>query len=141
TFEIIGDQSLAYARMFNVPSAGRPIQFSPNYAEDNTVFAFGSATTEVFRSTDGGSTWQVLTTPEVEAPTQLSSIKRVLITAELSRGKLTKIGLAAGLALIGYLMVGFLHLEKMLKIKRRLLQFGTAMGTFAISLVTLFKVL
>ncbi|MEM9903575.1 MAG: hypothetical protein AAF921_00930, partial [Cyanobacteria bacterium P01_D01_bin.44] len=91
--------------------------------------------------TDGGSTWQVLTTPEVEASNQLSPIKKALITAELSRGKLTKIGLAAGLALIGYLMVGFLHLEKMLKIKRRLLQFGAAMGTFAISLVALFKVL
>jgi photosystem II stability/assembly factor-like uncharacterized protein len=51
---------LAFARLDNVPSAGKALQFSPNYAEDNTIFGFGSARTDIYRSTDGGATWEVL---------------------------------------------------------------------------------
>jgi len=45
---------------FTNPS-GSPIQFSPTYAKDRTVFAYGSR--NVLRSTDRGSSWTVLTLP------------------------------------------------------------------------------
>ena len=41
-----------------------PIQFSPSFAEDGTVFAYAGP--DVLRSTDGGATWDVLTLPTIE---------------------------------------------------------------------------
>ncbi|MEM7797434.1 MAG: YCF48-related protein, partial [Cyanobacteria bacterium P01_C01_bin.118] len=102
TFTPIGDGRLAFARMLNVPCAGRPIQFSPNYAEDNTIFGFGSATTDVFRSTDGGDTWTVLTTPDVESSNQLGLAKTLKIAADLYRKRLVTLGVFGILAAVGY---------------------------------------
>ena len=45
---------------FGAPSSGAPILFSPAYASDRTIFGLGSASPEVFRSTDGGEKWEVL---------------------------------------------------------------------------------
>jgi len=44
-------------------SAGMPVRFSPSYARDRTLYGFGSAKTELFRSADGGKTWQILKIP------------------------------------------------------------------------------
>ncbi len=49
---------------FDNPSS-EPIQFSPSYALDHTIFGF--AQTHVVRSTDTGSTWQVLALPPAAA--------------------------------------------------------------------------
>ncbi|MEO0984424.1 MAG: hypothetical protein AAFY20_02640 [Cyanobacteria bacterium J06639_14] len=43
-----------------VPTSSASIQFSPSYGEDNTVFAFGSTSADVFKSTDGGNTWNMI---------------------------------------------------------------------------------
>ena len=43
---------------------GTPIQFSPAYAQDRTIFAYASQ--DVVRSTDGGSSWKVLHVPSAE---------------------------------------------------------------------------
>lgn len=102
TFTSIGDGRLAFARMLNVPCAGRPIQFSPNYANDNTIFGFGSATTDVFRSTDGGDTWTVLTTPDVESSTKLGFVKSLVVAADIYRKRLIVWGLFGLLAAAGY---------------------------------------
>ena len=59
-------------------ATGAPIQFSPQFADDGTVFAFSDRS--VLRSTDQGSTWDVLTLPSVfqvlvdTAPGQLDLI-------------------------------------------------------------------
>jgi hypothetical protein len=45
---------------FNNPTSA-PIQFSPTYATDHTIFAY--AQQEVLRSGDGGDTWEVLGLP------------------------------------------------------------------------------
>jgi uncharacterized membrane protein/photosystem II stability/assembly factor-like uncharacterized protein len=63
TFESIGDPSLPFARLNNVPSSGLPLQFSPNYAKDQTLYGFGAANTALFKSIDGGQTWKTLTIP------------------------------------------------------------------------------
>jgi photosystem II stability/assembly factor-like uncharacterized protein len=47
-----------------------PIQFSPTFATDQTVFAY--AQTDVLRSTDGGQSWDVL-----PLPSSLDVLKRV----------------------------------------------------------------
>jgi photosystem II stability/assembly factor-like uncharacterized protein len=63
SFQPIGDNSLPITKLDNIPYAGTPIHFSPNYGEDNTIFGIGSAKTAVYRSTDGGNTWETLTVP------------------------------------------------------------------------------
>jgi len=44
---------------------GRPIQFSPSYAADHTIFAYGGQ--DVMRSTNRGDTWTVLELPSADA--------------------------------------------------------------------------
>lgn len=43
---------------------GRPIQFSPSYATDHTIFAYGGQ--DVMRSSDRGETWTVLHLPSAD---------------------------------------------------------------------------
>ena len=45
---------------FSNPTSA-PIQFSPTFARDRTIFAY--AQTDVLRSTDGGASWEVLRLP------------------------------------------------------------------------------
>ncbi|MEL6935450.1 MAG: YCF48-related protein [Cyanobacteria bacterium J06607_17] len=141
TFAPIGDASLAFSRMYNVPCAGRPIEFSPNYAKDNTIFGFGTADTDLYRSTDGGETWEILQTPDVEPPVEVSTMRQVAIAAELYRGRILKLLLAVVVGIAAYVVTGLLGLDKLLKLNRKLLQFGAAMGSFAIALVVILKVL
>jgi photosystem II stability/assembly factor-like uncharacterized protein len=42
-------------------STASPIQFSPGFASDRTIFAY--AQTDVLRSTDGGDSWEILRLP------------------------------------------------------------------------------
>ena len=44
---------------------GTPIQFSPNFAKDHTIF--GYAGQDVVRSTNAGSTWDVIRLPSAAA--------------------------------------------------------------------------
>ncbi|MGD1854911.1 MAG: WD40/YVTN/BNR-like repeat-containing protein [Leptolyngbyaceae cyanobacterium] len=141
SFAAIGDPSLAFSRLYNVPCAGRPIEFSPNYAADSTIFGFGTADTEVYRSTDSGNTWEILTTPDIEPPMEVGTTKRIAIAAEIYRGKILKLLLAVAVGVVAYIVTGLLRLHKIIKINRRLLQFGTAMGSFAAALVVVLKVL
>ncbi|NEZ61769.1 hypothetical protein D0962_03090 [Leptolyngbyaceae cyanobacterium CCMR0082] len=140
SFAPIGDASLAFSRMYNVPCAGRPIEFSPNYAQDNTIFGFGTANTDIYRSIDGGSTWEILATPDVEAPTEISTLKTVAIAIELYRGRILKVLLAVIVAIVAYFAVRLLRIDKIIKLNRRLLQLGTAMVSFVVALVVLLKI-
>ncbi|MEM9807508.1 MAG: glycosyl hydrolase [Cyanobacteria bacterium P01_D01_bin.56] len=141
SFAPIGDASLAFSRMYKVPCAGRPIKFSPNYAEDNTIFGFGTASTDVYRSTNGGNTWEILEAPDVEPPVEVGGTKRLIIALELYRGRIIKILLAVIAAVVAYFAVGVLRLDKILKLNRVLLQVGAALATLAVALVVVIKVL
>ncbi|MEM9976773.1 MAG: glycosyl hydrolase, partial [Cyanobacteria bacterium P01_D01_bin.2] len=141
TFAPIGDASLAFSRPYNVPCAGRPIQFSPNYANDSTIFGFGTANTDIYRSTDGGETWEILQTPDLEPPVEVSTMRQIAIAAELYQGRILKVLLAVVAGVVAFIVTGLLDLDKLLKFNRRLLQFGTAMGSFALALVVVLKVL
>ena len=51
------NNNYSLARMYDfIPSASSPIQFSPSYATDNTIY--GNSATELFKSTDGGNSWE-----------------------------------------------------------------------------------
>ncbi|MBE7384216.1 MAG: hypothetical protein F6J95_022695 [Leptolyngbya sp. SIO1E4] len=64
TFQQVGndlqEKNVPLLPFDTVPTSSTSIQFSPSYKDDQTVFAFGSATAEVFKSIDGGSTWQII---------------------------------------------------------------------------------
>ncbi|MEM7796076.1 MAG: glycosyl hydrolase [Cyanobacteria bacterium P01_C01_bin.118] len=141
SFTPIGDASLAFSRLYNVPCAGRPVEFSPNYAEDKTIFGFGTADTDVYRSTDSGNTWTTLTTPDINPPAEVGTTKRIAITAELYRGKILKLLLAVAAGVVAYVVTGVLRLHKIIRVNRHLLQFGAAMGGFVAALVVILKVL
>ncbi|MFH1681644.1 MAG: hypothetical protein ABIH26_13510, partial [Candidatus Eisenbacteria bacterium] len=70
-------------------AASVPIEFSPSYAADRTLF--GHSETRVFRSEDGGLTWEALLvpTPDYDLPTRAR-----LAFLRLKRSRLM-LGLAA----------------------------------------------
>lgn len=140
TFTPIGNDNLAFARMNNVPCAGKAIQFSPAYATDNTLYGFGSAKSEIFKSTDGGNTWEMMELPEHEEqePGLLRSINLVLY---VYRGQVLRLLLSLIAALLAYFVSGYLGLEKRLPLKKIQIQ---ALGTFIVflgSVIVLFKIL
>ena len=45
-----------------------PIQYSPSYAIDNTIYGYGSAGANLFKSTDGGNTWEIIPIPKQVDP-------------------------------------------------------------------------
>jgi photosystem II stability/assembly factor-like uncharacterized protein len=63
SFRAVGTELLRANHLvadFSNPTSA-PIQFSPTFASDHTIFAYGQG--DVLRSTDGGDCWQVLTLP------------------------------------------------------------------------------
>ena len=120
TFAALGDRGLAISRIGYVPSAGRALQFSPNYAEDNTLFGFGAVDTAIYRSTDGGQTWNVLPVPRLDINTipPLGPLGRAGLFLELNQSRLTKLALL--LIAVGVAAVGLWGLSK-----RRIITFST----------------
>ncbi|EDX74816.1 BNR/Asp-box repeat domain protein [Coleofasciculus chthonoplastes PCC 7420] len=129
-FTPIGNNDLAFARINNVPCAGKPIQFSPAYATDNTLYGFGSAKSEIFKSTDGGNTWEIMELPEHEdqEPGLLRSINLVLY---VYRGQTLRLLLSLIAALLAYFVLGYLGLEKRLPLNKIQIQ---ALGSFIVFL-------
>lgn len=141
SFSEIGEPTLPFSMMYTVPASGRPLQFSPNYASDQTLYGFGAAGREIYRSTDGGSTWAAVSLPDLDenAPPGLST--KVSVAAYLYRSQLLKLSAALVAALAVYVGTGLLRLHKLLGLNRHLVQIGSAAVTFAIAIVVLVKVL
>ncbi|MEM9487323.1 MAG: YCF48-related protein, partial [Cyanobacteria bacterium P01_F01_bin.116] len=66
TFAAVGDRTLPLAIVNNFEYGAMPLVFSPNYAQDRTLFGFGAVSGEIFKSTDGAQTWQTLSLPDGE---------------------------------------------------------------------------
>ncbi|MEM9979898.1 MAG: hypothetical protein AAF808_19905, partial [Cyanobacteria bacterium P01_D01_bin.2] len=66
SFAPIGDAALPVSIVSNFESSAMPLLISPGYAEDQTLYGFGSVQSEIFKSTDGGATWQSLALPKAE---------------------------------------------------------------------------
>lgn len=116
TFSSVGDPGISFSRMLSVPSSGQAIQFSPNYANDQTLYGFGAANTKVYRSTDGGNTWQTFSISRVSTP-EPSLLQTVTITIGQNKRKIIKLTL---LALLGVGAVIGLQISE----KRRWISFS-----------------
>ena len=99
SFTAIGDASLPFSMMYTVPASGRPLQFSPNYANDQTLFGFGAADREIYRSIDGGNTWDAIPFPDLDENAPIGLLTHAQIALGVYWTRIVKIGAFA--ALIG----------------------------------------
>ncbi|NET54298.1 MAG: hypothetical protein F6K09_38585 [Merismopedia sp. SIO2A8] len=91
-----------------------PVQFSPAYATDNTIYGYGSCGAKLFKSTDGGNNWEI-----IEIPLQEDKIEEVMTSVRMINLVLTiypKLRVVAVLAaaLVIYLLLGYFDLYKIL---------------------------
>ncbi len=134
TFSQLENGSIPLARMNELPSAGRPIQFSPNYAIDNTLYGFGSSTTEIYKSTDGGKTWETLKITRVSLEREYAPLTWIDLIIHVYRRNILRIGVAIIVALWSYFTLGFLGLEKRLPLSRLQIKL---IGSILVFIVTL----
>ncbi|NEO30174.1 MAG: sialidase [Symploca sp. SIO3C6] len=119
SFTPIGESTLinknySLLKMDNVPSTSMPVQFSPAYATDNTIYGYGSCGAKLFKSTDGGNNWEI-----IEIPLQEDKIEEVMTSVRMINLVLTiypKLRVVAVLAaaLVIYLLLGYFDLYKIL---------------------------
>ncbi|NER79668.1 MAG: hypothetical protein F6K42_08810 [Leptolyngbya sp. SIO1D8] len=123
TFGPSGNPDLAIARLGYVPSAGRALQFSPNYAEDNTLFGFGTVDASIYRSIDGGDTWEVLPIPRLEVGDipPLGSLGTLGLFLQFNRRNLISFLILAVLAVAGYALFKRIPFEQLRSRQVRLL--------------------
>ena len=100
TFIHIGDDSISLSRL-NTPSASMPIQFSPNYVQDKTIYGYGAAGGQIFKSIDVGKTWQILSIPKPKDTMLDFVIDKFLIAKMLAQ----KHGISKRSVAIGVLVV------------------------------------
>ncbi|MGK7932181.1 MAG: WD40/YVTN/BNR-like repeat-containing protein [Microcystaceae cyanobacterium] len=136
SFQPVGDRSVPIAKLDNIPYAGTPIHFSPNYAEDQTIFGLGSTTTEVFRSTDAGNTWETLTVP-INDHNQYDSATRFRVRMLLYRRHLGALVGAIIAAVLAYWLIGYAQLHKRLPLNKGQL---SVLGGSIVFLLTFFAV-
>lgn len=138
TFSKIGDDSLEFSLMNDLPSAGIPIQFSPAYSTDSTIYAFGAADTKVYKSTDGGNTWQVLDVPNTQDDSYdiFTSIDLFFF---VYRPIVLRLVIALILGILSFFILGLLRLEKLLPFNKLAIKVIGSAAIFAIALIALFK--
>ncbi len=123
-------------KIHSIPSSGISVQFSPNYAQDKTLFGFGGAKTTVFRSTDGGETWTSVTIP----PHAEENTTRYKIGEFFSGplGTILRVVIPILLAIAAYFLVGFLKLEKVINLPK---SFFRMAGAFMVFLFVFFAII
>ncbi len=120
------------------PSTSIPIKFSPSFAKDNTIFAFGSANAEFFKSTDGGNNWEIIQFPKTEnilnkLLTNLRGLKLVVNIYPF-----LKLILAFICALFIYIILGYCQLENPLNVGKSAMRLGVSLIVFLVT-VTIFS--
>ncbi len=108
TFKAIADPTIPFATMGYVPSSGRPLVFSPAYAKDKTIYGFGSATHQIYRSQNGGETWETIDIPPL-TEAKLSVFRKAEITTFVYIGLIKKI-LALAI-ILGIISWGIVYLK------------------------------
>ena len=117
-----------------VMSTSTPILFSPNYATDKTLYGFGTNDTEVYKSTDSGNTWEIITIGKQDNLSADLTIKGKIARLLLRTYPLIKLILAALIALLTYWLIGYLKLERLLPLSRIQIR---VIGTIITSIVVL----
>lgn len=99
-----------------------PINFSPSYSVDQTIFSSSGA--ELYKSTDGGDTWQTIVFPKPDY-NFLTILYHFAINSPQRRY------LAAAIAAsLSYLLLGYLRLGKRLPLRKWQLKTGAAFTAF-----------
>lgn len=102
SFTKIGEDLLNHNRLFShmhhFPAATMPIQFSPSYSFDQTLYGFSG--TELFKSTDGGNTWQIATIPEPQVKNAM-----LYAYARLTNSPIYRFLIAAVAVMLGYFLL------------------------------------
>ncbi len=106
-----------------------PIEFSPAYSVDQTIFSSSGA--ELYKSTDGGDTWQTLVVPKPDY--NFLTILYHIVTNSPERIYLT----ASIAALFGYLLLGYLSFGKKLPFRKWQLKTSGAFTAFISVLILL----
>ncbi|MGV2829111.1 WD40/YVTN/BNR-like repeat-containing protein [Myxosarcina sp. GI1(2024)] len=107
-----------------------PIEFSPSYQRDRTIYSSSGA--ELYKTTDGGDTWQTLVVPKPNY--NFLTILYHVATNSPARRYLT----AAMAALLVYLLIGYLRLGKKWSLRKwQLKTSGAAFTTFVGILIIL----
>jgi photosystem II stability/assembly factor-like uncharacterized protein len=113
------------------PQTG-PTYFSPEYAIDKTIYAASGE--ELFRSTDGGNSWSILTTPINKSfATQLSRFS-LRLYLEMTNSPIRKFLTALIAAILSYLFIGYLKLDKKLPFRQSAIAAVGAMTTMILVL-------
>ena len=145
TFEAVGEdllnQNYQPANLYGFPlvAFSSPIQFSPTYANDQTIYAF--AETHSFISKDAGETWTKLEIPISDYDNVLT--RAYLSYLDLSFSPKKVLVVAVVLAILGYPLLGFFlgksnFLNKRFHSTRPYIKAG---GTFAIFIVAFLTLL
>ena len=111
----------------------RPIKFSPSYSSDRTIYA--SSGTELFKSTDDGNAWETITIPL----SNYNYLTRLYLrlTHYLTRSTKRRFIVALIAALLSYLLLGYLGLEKRLPLRKSQIRAGGAFAAFIVVLILL----
>lgn len=133
------DDTLYLARVDNVPSASVPIKFSPAYAVDQTIYGFGSPAAKVFKSTDGGITWETMAIP-IHEYGNYDPLTFLSLALYVHSTNLFKIIAAGAVAVVTYFLTGKLGLEKKLPLSKLQIKAGSSFFVFVVCLL-LIKIL
>ncbi|MGK7902677.1 MAG: WD40/YVTN/BNR-like repeat-containing protein [Hormoscilla sp.] len=136
SFTQIGDGSISLSRMTSVPSASAPIQFSPAYASDRTIYGLGAAEAELFKSTDGGNNWSKIAILETETD-QYNLPTRLAIVYSMYQKHFNKLIVAAIMGLVSYVTISFLPLERKLPGRKSQIKTVAAIAIFVMALIIL----
>ncbi|MEM1254017.1 MAG: hypothetical protein AAGI69_16420 [Cyanobacteria bacterium P01_H01_bin.21] len=123
SFKAVGDPNLIFSRYNHVPCAGRALQFSPNYAEDDTVFGFGAAGAAVYKSTDGGETWNILSVPRlrIDRISSAAPLQTVGMFLNINKRRLIGVSVLAALTVAGVALFKRMSFEQLSTRRIRLL--------------------
>ena len=143
TFQAVGDNSINLALLNNFESSSIPIQFSPNYKNDLTIYGIGSADSAIYKSTDGGETWFTIAIPQAEIFQQYINEQYDVKTSlrlflYVYQGHIFKIIAVLVAAAISYFVLGCLNLPKKLSLSKIKLQMIGSLSVFIISAIVLF---
>lgn len=124
----------ALVKINSLPSAGIPLKLSPNYAQDQTIFGFGSSKLEVYKSVDGGNNWEVVKLPDLPK-TNLQP--NLLLTFRLRLALDSRVRLVFSLILAGisYVITELILKKKALKVNPLWVKLGLTGLVFFLALV------
>lgn len=144
TFQAIGDRNFNLALLNNFESSSLPIQFSPNYGQDSTIYGLGSAGSEIYKSVNGGETWLTIAIPQAKIFQQYINEKydsntSIRLFLYVYQSRLLKICAALFAAAISYPLLGWSSLDQKLPLNKIQLQILGSFSIFIVSIIVLFR--